>query len=273
MASKQKPANQPATPSQIPATIANPPSSMALIDDMIDHFAVDKTSALTKALTRAGTLTITTEESFRLREPFPQDRESEYTTPRGLTLRYIPHIEISRRLNDVLGVGQWAIIRLSERLDVQANVVYGSYALIVRGVWVGDSVAGHPYHPTNRQMDYADALESTRGVALRRIAAKSLGCGDQVWARDDEHPRVPVVPFVPSPAPAMNDISQVSEVEKAACLKRLQLAASYGTNALCLEWTAIGIANRKALAKWLPSLKEVAIKQDAYMTEPKGDMQ
>lgn len=141
---------------------------------------VDRALSLVAALSRAGTLHLASQESRILAEPFA-DSDVHQLKVKNRVEDYIPHILISRRLTAALGAGQWCLVRLREWYDAKTKTVYGSYVLIVRGVWVGDTVAGMEYHPDNARMDYSDALEGTRGIALRRIAAKSLSCGDQVW--------------------------------------------------------------------------------------------
>ena len=120
---------------------------------------VDRLSALMPALGRAGTLKLSPEEIDLLTEPFPTSAEREYRTKQGRTLRYIPHTDITRRLIQAVGT-EWSIVRISEFFSAKENIVYGTYALIVRGCWVGDTVVGWPYRPDNPAMDYADALEA-----------------------------------------------------------------------------------------------------------------
>lgn len=232
----------------------SPPEQSASVDGTlpraealptVEASPVDRQTALVAALMRAGTLTLSDWERAGLAAPFPAAvvRQRKLKTR---TENYIPHIQISRRLCDVLGIGQWCLIRLREWFDEPTQTVYGSYALVVRGVWVGDTVAGWPYQPANRAMDYADAMESCRGVALRRIAAKSLRCGDQVWAGDGPEPS-------PEPEPAAKPPTKPTipplTPERLAGLRQIGTAkALLGTVALSSWWAQLLPAERVALA-------------------------
>lgn len=150
------------------------------------------------AYARASTLELTDEEIAALQAQFA-DEYVEIRPNDGLI--YIPHIHISNRLNAVIKPGRWATIcrrhwvdkQMAERMVdgkktiVDVTTMYGEYVLVIRGCYVGESIGGHPYVASNPKTNYSDALESTRAEALRRICAKSLGVGSQVW--DPEYSR------------------------------------------------------------------------------------
>lgn len=233
------------------------------ISHLADGTPIDRSAALVAALMRAGTLVLTSEEQFRLTAPFAdcdvQQRDLKYRTE-----AYLPHILISRRLVSVLGAGQWCLVRLKEWYDPDSSTVYGSYALVVRGVWIGDTVAGWPYNRDNKLMDYADALESCRGVALRRIAAKSLGCGDQVWDRaPGQAPAKPPENGKPPANFPSRPISQVSP-ERLKSLIGIGLAkASWGIDELGDWFESLLPVERVALAGHKDSWKRTAYAADA----------
>jgi Mitochondrial genome maintenance MGM101 len=152
---------------------------------------MEVTDALAPAYLKASTLELTLEEIRALQEVFP-DSAVEIRPNDGLI--WIPHIHISNRLNRVFHPGKWATICRRHWIDRQTIVpktkgeppydittMYGEYVLVVRGCFVGESIGGHPYQPTNPKTNFSDALESTRAEALRRICGKTLGCGSQVW--------------------------------------------------------------------------------------------
>lgn len=139
---------------------------------------VEVTGALTPAYEKAGTLEITDDEAAMLQAPFP-DEAVEIRPHDGLI--YLPHIEISDRLNKVFKPGRWVTIKRREWFDDSSSTMFAEYVLIIRGCYVGESIGGHPYAKNNPKINMSDVLESTRAEALRRIAGKTLSCGSQVW--------------------------------------------------------------------------------------------
>jgi len=156
--------------SELPVIVPVEPktSQQARIDEVNE--------ALLPAYQKASELRLSDEENQALLVPFADD-QVEIRPHDGLL--YIPHIHISDRLIRVLGAGQWAMVRRREWIE--ANRIYAEYVMKVRGCFVGESVGAMDYHPSNPRMNYSDALEGTRGECIRRIAAKDLGCGSQVW--------------------------------------------------------------------------------------------
>lgn len=137
---------------------------------------VEVSQALEPAYAKASQLELTDAEIAALTEPFP-DNAIEIRPHDGLI--YIPHIEISNRLNKVLKPGKWALV--CRRHWLENSVMYGEHVLLIRGCFVGESVGGHPYVASNPKTNYSDSLESTAAEALRRICGKRLSCGSQVW--------------------------------------------------------------------------------------------
>lgn len=135
-------------------------------------------ATLAHAYQQASSLKLTAEESRALREPFRDDQVRGGAKGRT-DLLYISHIHLSDRLNDVIGVGQWAIIRRSEKID-PVGKVYVDAALLVRGALVAEAIGSARYIANNPQMDYSDAIESALSDSLTRCC-KRLGIGSQVW--------------------------------------------------------------------------------------------
>ncbi len=137
---------------------------------------IEVSDALAPAYAKASTLELTDDEVARLTAPFP-DEAVEIRPHDGLI--YLPHILISGRLNQVFKPGKWSLI--CRRHWLEGQTMYAEYVLVIRGCFVGESVGGHNYVPSNPKMNYSDALESTAAEALRRICGKRLECGSQVW--------------------------------------------------------------------------------------------
>lgn len=136
-------------------------------------------TALDIAYPLASKLVLTEQESKALGETFSDDAVEILSSGEI----YIPHIHISRRLSDVLGRGQWALVRRRDWIEPakEAHTIYAECVLLVRGHYVGESIGGQDYWPGNDRMDFGDALEGAQSEALRRIAAKRLSVGDQAW--------------------------------------------------------------------------------------------
>lgn len=153
-----------------PEPIMLPPSSA------VQNRIGEVSEALTPAYQKASTLELTDSEVTALTADFP-DCDVEIRPHDGLL--YIPHIAISDRLCEVFRPGKWCMVRRREWLE--GNRIYAEWVLLIRGCLIGESVGAMDYHPNNAKMNYSDALEGTRGECIRRIAAKELSCGSQVW--------------------------------------------------------------------------------------------
>lgn len=129
---------------------------------------------LKSAYEKASTLILTQEESEALMKEFTDD-EIEIKPTGEL---YIPHIYIRERLTQVLRPGQWTPVLRS--IKKEGNKLMAEVVLLIRGTMCGEAWGAMDYYPTGR-MDYTDALEGAQGEAVRRIAAKTLSCGSQVW--------------------------------------------------------------------------------------------
>ena len=141
---------------------------------------------LTGAYALASTLKLTEAESKALRLPFTDDKVRGGAKG-DARLLYISHIHVSDRLNDVLGIGQWALVKRSQRAEQTKTAegkpltrIYFEGVLLVRGAFVAEAVGVGNYHPNNPKEDYGSALESSMSDCLTRCC-KRLGIGSQVW--------------------------------------------------------------------------------------------
>lgn len=151
------------------------PQSDAVTRSPQEFRAAEIDALMMQAYLKAGTLTMTPEEQAKLTAPFPRSaielREKKFN--------YIPHIQISRRLTEVFGPGQWTMIRRREW--IVGNQINAEWVMIVRGHFIGESIGSQEYYPNNARSNFADVLEATRGECIRRIAGKYLSCGGEAW--------------------------------------------------------------------------------------------
>jgi len=151
---------------------------------------VDAIAALTmSAYGKAGTLQLTDEEKKALQADFPDDAFQPGAGGKE-RLIYIEHAALRQRLNQVLGIGQWALVprnRWAQDYTTQGNkrasTVYVEAMLIVRGCFVAEAVGDMNYFPDNPSTNYGDAVEGAKTAALRRCC-KEFGVGLQAWHKD-----------------------------------------------------------------------------------------
>jgi len=141
---------------------------------------------LKSAYTQASKLNLTEAESKALRAAFTDDKVRGGAKGDSRIL-YISHIHVSDRLNDVLGLGSWALIKRSQRAEQTKTVegkpltrIYYEGVMLIRGAFVTEAVGVGQYHPNNPKEDYGSALESAMSDCLTRCC-KRLGIGSQVW--------------------------------------------------------------------------------------------
>lgn len=141
---------------------------------------------LAKAYEKASELTLTKEETKALKAQFSDDcvRGGAGGDSR---LLYISHIHISDRLNDVLGIGQWALVKRSIRLEKgktskgdEMVSIYFEGVMLIRGSFVAEAIGTAEYYPSNPKMDYGSAIESAMSDCMTRCG-KRLSIGSQVW--------------------------------------------------------------------------------------------
>lgn len=150
---------------------------------------IDSVSALLDgAYKRASQLVLTDDERKSLLAAFPDEAVS-FGAKGNANLAYLDHAIIRGRMFEVFGPGAWSLVcrrywteeyKTSKGLAVR---VYADCVMIVRGCYVGEAMGAGSFFPNNPQQDYSDAAEAAQSEALRRIAAKSLGIGLQLWSK------------------------------------------------------------------------------------------
>lgn len=177
------------------ALIVAPKTQSAPVPTTAAQAKIDAIAALTNtAYARASELKLTAEESAALQADFPD--EAFRTGAAGKeNLIYLEHAVLRERLNQVLGLGQWAVIpraRWAEDFDYwdkesriyqKASRVYVEAMFLVRGCFVTETIGDQVYYPKNQSMNYGDAVEAATSEALRRCA-KAFGVGLQAWRKD-----------------------------------------------------------------------------------------
>ena len=126
---------------------------------------------LASALSRAGTLQLTPEESKTLKEPFGD--ECFITGAAGDdALIYVEPPHLRNRMDATFGIGQWSFVQLRDWSEeyktskgFKAVRLYSEGALIVRGVYVTQAVGDMSYYPDNPKTNYGDAYEGARATA------------------------------------------------------------------------------------------------------------
>ena len=137
----------------------------------------DIVNAQPSASTHAGAslLKLTKEESDQLIAPF----ENEQIDIRATGEIFTGHTHIRARLGRVVGVGQWALVPLSDVREKE-GLVLQRWALYIRGHFVSEAWGAHQYQAENKRMTYDDAVESAKSNALTRCC-KDLGIGSACW--------------------------------------------------------------------------------------------
>ena len=141
------------------------------------------------AYQKAGTLNLTKEESEQLQADFPDEAFKPGAAGKE-NLIYIEHAFLRDRFIKVFGMGGWALIPRSRWAEpfitakgVDGSRVYVEAMLVVRGVFVAESVGEMEYYPKNAAQNYGDAVEGATTAAFRRCA-KNFGVGLQAWKKD-----------------------------------------------------------------------------------------
>ncbi len=194
--------------------------------DPVKQARTDAVAALLKgAYEKASTLALTPEEIKALREPFPDEQVSDGAKGKP-GLLYIQHIHLSNRLNDVLGIGQWSIVKRSVQVDESNGAVYFDGVMLIRGAFVWEAIGAARYQAGNRMTDYSDAVESAQSDCLTRCC-KRLGIGSQVWdkafcdgwlARRNSAKRKPK-PDPDDEPPVMDPHIKFKQMMQAECLR------------------------------------------------------
>lgn len=127
----------------------------------------------------ASTLELTAEEQEKLMAAF-DDQEYEIR-PDGHI--YIPQALIKERLNKVIGVGQWALVKIMDRFEQIKEGQYRMFfdgALMIRGKFASRSVGESTYYQSNANQSWASALEAAKSDTIVRCC-KDLGIADEIY--------------------------------------------------------------------------------------------
>jgi hypothetical protein len=142
-----------------------------------------------QAYEKASTLVLAKEEVAKLQADFADDAFQPGAAGKE-NLIYIQHACLRDRFNEVLGIGQWAIVprsRWNEKFKTEkgkdADRVYVEAMLIVRGCFVAEAVGDMVYYPDSQSQNYGDAVEGAKTSAFRRCA-KEFGVGLQAWKKE-----------------------------------------------------------------------------------------
>jgi len=143
-------------------------------------------SLLASGYAQASTLKLTEAESKALQAPFG-DEAVRGGAKGDDRILYISHIHVSDRLNSVLGIGQWCIVKRNQRAEQVKTVdgkpltrIYYEGVMLIRGAFVTEAIGVGQYHPNNPKEDYGTGLESAMSDCITRCC-KRLGIGSQVW--------------------------------------------------------------------------------------------
>lgn len=126
-------------------------------------------------------LKLTPEEGAALMAPF--DGDDHDILPTGEV--YVSQVHVRRRLNGVIGIGQWGLMPAgaysTEKIE-KRTVLYREYHLYVRGHFVAETVGESEYYESNDRSSWATASEVLKSNALTR-ACKDLGIASECWDR------------------------------------------------------------------------------------------
>lgn len=166
------------------------PKTQSPVDARIESI----NSLLLKAVEKASTLFLSAEEVKALTADFD---EADFVRGAGgdQDKIYLEHVALRKRLNEVVGLGQWIAINRrswSEEFIIPAKPnkpqstgvhVYCEAVLLIRGVFVGEAIGEMTYFKNNASQTYADAYEGSKTAAFRRCC-KDFGIGLQAYSKD-----------------------------------------------------------------------------------------
>ena len=124
----------------------------------------------------ASMLRIEKEEQIELQKPVPE--EDIEIRPDGLI--YYPQVFVRDKLNQVLGIGQWALLQHSCTKDPDSNKLFFDGSLYIRGTFVARAVGEQEYHDSNPMQSWGSAYEGAKSDCLVRCC-KDIGIGKELW--------------------------------------------------------------------------------------------
>lgn len=97
---------------------------------------------------------------------------------------YVPQVHYRRKLIKAFGHGGWALIpRMPWKIE--KGIIFREFALYAGGRYVTEAIGTQAYDPadtTNSRMTYAEATESAKSDALKKMC-KDLGIASECWDR------------------------------------------------------------------------------------------
>lgn len=222
---------------------------------------------LGKAIERASTLILTPEESKALKADFPDECFRPGAAGKD-NLIYIEGPHLRQRLDDVIGIGQWALVRQSRWTDDagKGTIVYVDMALIVRGCYVTDAIGDMTYYPGNAMTNFGDAVEGAESAALRRCA-KKMGIGLQAWSKtwcEGWWARRRNAAKVYAEQQLHPQQQQTTDIRGPA-LAKLEAAAAIGRKEMSEVWESLSKAERQACA---PDKERLKTKAGEHRADP-----
>jgi hypothetical protein len=144
---------------------------------------------LSKAYENASNLKLSSKETESLSADF-EDVDFRRGAGGKDELIYIEHQSLRRRLNEVIGIGQWSvIIRRNWTEDFltakrePACRVYVECVLLIRGCFIAEAIGDGTYYKSNAASNYGDAYEIAKSAVIHRVC-KDCGIGLQAWNKD-----------------------------------------------------------------------------------------
>lgn len=122
----------------------------------------------------ASGLSVTPDEQTRLLADF--DESEIEIRPDGLI--YLPQSFFRSRLNQVFGVGQWALVQ--HRTHRDDNYLYFDGSLYVRGCFVARAMGEGQMHNENKMQSWAGVYESAKSDCIVRCC-KDLSIAAKLW--------------------------------------------------------------------------------------------
>lgn len=144
------------------------------IDETSD-LPVSDGNALVK-YTNASLLKITDDEQKKLQ--IPTNENFVEIRPDGII--YLPQVFVRDILNQVFGIGQWALIQHQIKKDPERDKIYFDGSLLIRGSFVARAMGEAEYHAYNPMQSWASVYESSKSDCLTRCC-KDLGIAKELW--------------------------------------------------------------------------------------------
>ncbi len=148
-----------------------------MVEDSLPALSSSAEASLQQADTYygAGDLQLTAVQQKALSEPAdPLDID---ILPTGEI--YFSQVQYRRRLNDAIGIGQWAL-RPMEPFRRVGTTVSREYALMIYGKFAAAGIGEAEYREDNARSSWPTACEAAKSDALKR-ACKDLGIALECW--------------------------------------------------------------------------------------------